>query len=43
MNPDNQQAASSARSSLAYGNTTRDQDWAIEADPQTLKETKTWS
>ena len=43
MNPDNQQAASSVRSSLAYGNTTRDQDWAIKADPQTLKETKTWS
>jgi len=41
--PDNQQAASSVRSSLAYGNTMRDQDWAIEADPQTLKETKTWS
>ena len=43
MNPDNQQAASSVRSSLAYGNTMRDLDWAIEADPLTLKETKTWS
>src|SRR5207247_8424351 len=41
--PDNQRAASSVRSSLAYGSTTRDQDWAIEGDPQTLKETKTWS
>jgi hypothetical protein len=43
MNPDNQQAASSVRSSLAYGNTMRDRDLAIEADPQMLKETKTWS
>jgi hypothetical protein len=32
MSPDNQQAAGSVRSSLAYGSTTRDQDWAIEAD-----------
>ncbi len=43
MNPDNEQAASSVRSSLAYGNTKRDQDWASEADPLTVKETKTWS
>jgi hypothetical protein len=43
MNPDNEQAASSVRSSLAYGNTTRDQDGADEADPLTVKETKTWS
>ncbi len=43
MNPDNEQAASSVRLSLAYGNTTRDQDGAIEADPLTAKETKTWS
>jgi hypothetical protein len=43
MNPDNQQAASSVRSSLAYGSTTRDQDAAIEADPLTVKETETWS
>jgi len=31
------------RSSLAYGSTTRDQDGANEADPLTVKETKTWS
>jgi hypothetical protein len=43
MDPDNQQAASSVRSSLAYVNTMRDPDWAIEADPLMLKETKTWS
>ena len=43
MNPDNQQAASSVRSSLAYGSTTRDLDRAIDEDPLTLKETKTWS
>ena len=43
MNPDNEQAAGSVHSSLAYGNTMRDQDWAIEADPLTVKETKTWS
>ena len=43
MNPDNEQAAGSVHSSLAYGNTMRDQDWASEADPLTLKETKTWS
>ena len=43
MNPDNKQAASSVRSSLAYGSTTRDLDWAIDEDPLTLKETKTWS
>jgi cysteine sulfinate desulfinase/cysteine desulfurase-like protein len=43
MNPDNQQAASSVRSSLAYGSTTHDLNWAIEADPQILKETRTWS
>jgi hypothetical protein len=43
MNPDNQQAASSVRSSLAYGITTRDQDRAMRPDPLTLKETKTWS
>jgi len=29
MNPDNDQAAGSVRSSLAYGNTTRDQDRAM--------------
>ncbi|HYY18757.1 MAG TPA: hypothetical protein VE864_07930, partial [Streptosporangiaceae bacterium] len=40
MNPDNEQAASSVRSSLAYGNTTRDQDRAMPPDPLTLKETK---
>ena len=43
MNPDDDHAAGSVRSSLAYGNTMRDQDLAIEADPLTLKETKTWS
>jgi hypothetical protein len=43
MDPDNEQAASSVRSSLAYGNTTRDRDGAIEADPLMVKETKTWS
>ncbi len=43
MSPDNQQSASLVRSSLAYGNTMRDQDMAIEADPLTLKEKKTWS
>ena len=43
MNPDDDHAAGSVRSSLAYGNTMRDQDMAIEADPLTLKETKTWS
>jgi len=43
MNPDNQQTASSVRSCPVYGSTTRDQDAAIEADPLTVKETKTWS
>ena len=43
MNPDNEQAAGSVRSSLAYGNTMRDQDRARRPDPLTLKETKTWS
>ena len=43
MNPVNNKQPVSVRSSLAYGNTMRDRDWAIEADPQTLKETKTWS
>ena len=36
MNPDNQQAASSVRSSLAYGSTTRDQTRPIEADLLTV-------
>ena len=36
MNPDNEQAAGSVRSSLAYVNTMRDQDRAIEADPLTV-------
>jgi hypothetical protein len=43
MNPDNEQAASSVRSSLAYGSTTRDQDGPIKADLLTVKETETWS
>jgi hypothetical protein len=43
MNPDNQQAASSVRSSLAYGNTTRDLDWAMRPDPLTLNGDETWS
>src|SRR5690349_14016038 len=36
MNPDDEQAAGSVRSSLAYGNTVRDQDRAIEAIPLTV-------
>jgi hypothetical protein len=43
MNPDNKQAAGSVRSSPAYGNTMRDQDWARRPDLLTAKETKTWS
>ena len=31
------------RSSLAYGNTMRDQDCLKRPDPLTVKETKTWS
>jgi hypothetical protein len=41
--PDNEQAAGSVRSSLAYGNTMHDQDCGRQQDPLTLKETKTWS
>ena len=33
----------SVRSSPAYGNTTRDRYTAIDDDPPTVKETKTWS
>ena len=33
----------SVRSSPAYGNTTRDRYTAIDDDPLTVKETKTWS
>jgi hypothetical protein len=37
-------AAGSVRSSLAYGNTLRDQDRAMRADPLTLfKGDETWS
>jgi hypothetical protein len=36
MNPDNDQAAGSVRSSLAYVNTVRDQDRAIQAIPLTV-------
>jgi len=36
MNPDNDQAAGSVRLSLAYGNTVRDQDRAIQAIPLTV-------
>ena len=43
MNPVNNKRPVSVRSSLAYGSTTRDPDWAIDEDPLTLKETKTWS
>jgi hypothetical protein len=41
--PDNEQAAGSVRSSLAYGNTMRDQDGGRQPDPLTVKETKRWS
>jgi hypothetical protein len=44
MNPDDDHAAGSVRSSLAYGNTLRDQDRAMRADPLTLfKGDETWS
>jgi len=41
--PDIERAAGYVRSSLAYGNTMRDQDLPKAAGSVDLKETKTWS